>query len=121
MPWIFLIDVVREDGRLRFRYRLVGTQIAEQVGYDTTGRYFDEIFDETYLGKILPYYHQVVEAREPHYHQSDTGIPLGGSLEQFSYSRLLCPLAGDGQMVDMLAANIVFFDQHGEEIPPSGV
>jgi hypothetical protein len=113
MPWIFLIDVVREGDRLRYRHRLVGTQISEWMGYDTTGK--------SYLDWLLPSYDKVVETGQPHFHAPDVGMPLSAELEQLRYSRLLCPLAADGRTVDMLAASFVFYDKHGEELPPGGV
>src|SRR5690606_18752294 len=36
---LFLFDVVRETGGLRFRYRLFGSAIAAYRGYDLTGRF----------------------------------------------------------------------------------
>ena len=121
MPWIFLIDVVREGGVLRYRHRLVGTQIAERMGYDTTGKFYDELHDDAYLDWMLPIYARVVEACEPHFHKPDTGMPLSEQLRQLRYSRLLCPYATDGSSVDLLAASLVFFGEDGEELPPSGV
>ncbi|WP_159460380.1 PAS domain-containing protein [Tistlia consotensis] len=38
---VFLIEVEPETGRLR--YRLIGTGIAAGIGYDSTGRYLDEV------------------------------------------------------------------------------
>jgi len=121
MPWIILVDVVRVGVRLRYRHRLVGTQIAERMGYDTTGKYFDAPHEESYLAWLLPSYDGVVETRTPHFHHPDMGIPLSEELSQVRYSRLLCPFAADGKSVDMLAANFVFYDEAGEELPPSGV
>lgn len=121
MPWIFLIDVVREGGRIRYRLRLVGTQIAEWIGHDTTGKFYDELHDQAYLDWLLPTYDAVVASGEPHFHTPELGMPLGGQIEQLRYSRLLCPFAADGHLVDMLAANLVFYDKDGEELPPGGV
>jgi hypothetical protein len=121
MPWIFLIDVVRDGDKLRYRHRLVGTQIAEWMGYDTTGKFLEEFHDEAYLSWLLPSFDGVVESGEPHFHAPDIGMPFGSELEQLRYSRLLCPFAADGKSVDMLAASFVFYDKYGEELPPGGV
>lgn len=37
---LILIEV--EDGPLRFRYRLYGSEVARQMGFDLTGRYTDQ-------------------------------------------------------------------------------
>lgn len=121
MPWIVLVDVVREGDRLRYRHRLVGTQIAEWAGYDTTGKYFDELHEDDYLAWLLPSYDTAVETGEPHFHHPSMGIPLNDELAQLRYSRLLCPFAADGRTVDMMAASFVFYDETGEELGPSGV
>lgn len=121
MPWIFLIDVVRESDRIRYRHRLVGTQIAEWIGYDTTGKFYDELHDDLYLSWLLPTYDQVVATGKPHFHAPDVGLPLIEETKLLRYSRLLCPFAADGRSVDMLGACLVFFDKDGEEIPPGGI
>lgn len=121
MPWIFLIDVIREGDRLRYRHRLVGTQIAEWMGYDTTGKYYDELHDKAYLDWLLPTYDKIVETRAPHFHEPLIGLPLSERLQQLRYSRLMCPFAADGRSVDMLGASFVFYDEAGEELTPSGV
>lgn len=45
LPHILLIDIEREPD-LRFRWRLIGTHITEVVDRDSTGRYWDELYDE---------------------------------------------------------------------------
>ena len=121
MPWVFLIDVVREGERLRFRLRLVGTQIAEHEGRETTGQFFDELYTDEHIAHLKPIYDEVVRTGEPHFYHSDVGVPHGEEIERFSFSRLLCPFAADGKTVDLLAAVMVFYDEDGEELPPAGI
>ena len=42
LGWIVLADV--EQQPLRFRYRLIGTQVTAMAGRDMSGRYLDEIY-----------------------------------------------------------------------------
>jgi len=121
MPWIFMIDVVRDGDRVRYRHRLVGTRIAEWIGHDTTGKFYDELHDRVYLDWLLPIYDRVLETKEPHFNAPDVGMPLNEALEQLRYSRLLCPFAADGHSVDLMVASFVFYDKDGEELPSGGM
>jgi len=51
LPHILLIDVEHEPA-LRFRWRLIGTHITNVTGRDSTGRYWDEIYDRQIFGKL---------------------------------------------------------------------
>ena len=44
LPHISLLDIEYQPTR-RFRWRLIGTYITEILGRDSTGRYWDEIYD----------------------------------------------------------------------------
>ena len=41
LPDVYLVELTRPERR--FRYRLVGTRVAEKAGFDATGRYLDEL------------------------------------------------------------------------------
>ncbi len=41
LPDVYLVELTRPDRR--FRYRLVGTRVAEKAGFDATGCYLDEL------------------------------------------------------------------------------
>lgn len=103
---IALIDVVREDGACRFRYRLAGTEIGIRAERDPTGKFFEDLYEGEYLKKANSTYRGIV----------DTGAPFASSrkfpLEEgyLSYDRLILPLASDGKQVDMLIFLPVFLD-----------
>jgi hypothetical protein len=63
LPYLTLAEVFRDP--LRFRYRLIGTQITEMAGRDATGRWLDETLYGTNLERILWGYRTCVETREP--------------------------------------------------------
>ncbi len=94
-----LLDVVRRDSTLRFRFRLYGTEVAERTSQELTGRWVDQCFDPVAAQDILVAYTDVAETMAPHYWRSD--VPLAGR-EHVSYERLMCPLSTDGETVDML-------------------
>lgn len=108
LPRLALIDVLREDEGLAFRYRLTGTEIVNRAGRDPTGKRFDELYRGEYLETAKETYRQVVETGQPH--TSDRVYPLVPGREYMSYDRLLLPLASDGTTVDMVILLIVVLE-----------
>lgn len=112
LPRLALIDVLREEQGLAFRYRLTGTEIVSRAGRDPTGKRFEELYRGDYLQTANETYRQVVESARPH--TSDRVYPLVPGREYMTYDRLLLPLAGDGVTVDMIMLLIVVLSQTGE-------
>ncbi len=103
LPIVGLIDVL--DGGARFRYRLIGTEIVEVGGHDPTGRFLDEVLPEWgYADYLIGLFREVTRERRPLYGESDFRGP--GRMEH-RVRRLLMPLSGDGQAVDMIFAGQV--------------
>lgn len=97
LGWIVLTDV--EDDPLRFRYRLIGSNVAEMAGRDMTGRYLDDIYTPEVFRIVTAGYRAAIELRQPvrvhgRFHQVDRGYMTLESLE--------LPLSSDGRRVDML-------------------
>lgn len=63
LPNLFLIDVLRDP--LRFRYRLIGTAITERFQRDSTGRLIDESLYGPYAKAMQGLFARVVEMRQP--------------------------------------------------------
>lgn len=96
---LFLVDV--EPKPLRFRFRLVGTEVVEHVGKDMTGKYLDELveFDKQYES-VMPDYEGVVES-----HREVTRpvrFMTKDGERYLNYERLLLPLSEDGKTVNMI-------------------
>ena len=103
---IVMMDVVREgDGGVRFRLRLVGTEIVALHGRDLTGHWLDEAFPSGAAEDVVTANRMVVESRQPHYWRN--ALHSAGR-EHVRYERLMCPLAADGQTVDMLIGVFAF-------------
>lgn len=49
----------------RFRYRLIGTEVALMSGRDMTGRYFEEVYDPVALAEMRHCFGWVVDHRQP--------------------------------------------------------
>jgi hypothetical protein len=100
LPWLFLIDVVpQSDGGRRYRFRLIGTGLVEKFQRDSTGRFVDELYGGDDLDRMNAGFGEAIHARRPL--TAERQMPVAGR-EFLRFRRLLCPLANDGQSVDML-------------------
>jgi hypothetical protein len=106
LPCLALIDVVRHDETLDFRYRLTGTEIVDKAGRDPTGKSFGQLYSGTYLQQAYATYRDIVRSGQPA--MSQRVFPADPSRRFVTYDRLILPLAADGQTVDMLMLHVVF-------------
>jgi hypothetical protein len=97
LPNVYLIDVMGEPPR--FRFRLVGTGIVHEYGRDFTGKFLDELDLGGAAAAISSDCERV--ARECR--------PIAGMWRftkndgrELSYERVILPLSSDGKRVDML-------------------
>jgi len=95
---INLIDVTREDARLRFRYRLFGTEFIFYHGSDLTGQWLDDIPNAVYREQLVGLYTHVVG------HRTTPMVSYDYMLEsrRHRFHALILPLATDGETVDMI-------------------
>lgn len=96
LGWVNLIDVEREP--LRFRFRLVGTEVARATGTDATGLYTSAMLPPVFGCMLDRHFGQAVAARAPIAHR----ILLVHDYRTYPYERLTLPLAADGRDIDML-------------------
>lgn len=108
LPHLMLVDV--EPGP-RFRYRLFGTAVAEAFGNDPTGQYIDAVMVGSYRDFLLGLYGDLVAMKKPVYSTSIYGAQRQGKMWT---QRLMLPLSGDGNTVDMVLACQVFL--HGSPL-----
>lgn len=105
-PWlghVSLVDV--ETAPRRFRWRLIGTGIAERLGRDVTGSWFDEVYDDETLAGYVRAYSRAVDRRQPVFHAGDLEF-VGKEFQQFQSIHL--PLSDTGTDVDMLMLCLSF-------------
>ncbi len=100
LPWMFLIDVLREAEGIDFRFRLVGTRNAELVRLDGTGKTVGEAFSEATAVLMRRSYIEVVERRQPLCWRAS--VP-GLERAFVSCYRALFPFSADGQTVNLIA------------------
>lgn len=100
---IALIDV--EHDPLRFRYRLVGTRITDALGRDSTGRYFDQLYDDEYYNRLETHFREIVTNR--------TAVRSFGTMAHsrkpfVSVEAIDLPLAERGRPVGMILRGVEF-------------
>jgi len=104
LPNVGLVDVV--DGGVRFRNRLVGTAIVERWGFETTGRFLDEIMTEgSYRDFIHELYRDACRFRAPVYSSSLFRWDVGTHMLT---RRLYLPLTYGGDEVTMILVGQTF-------------
>ncbi len=99
LPHVALYDVVRLNDDFRFRFRLVGTGVAEALGADNTGRFIDEIMPAQAYPPLHAAYSELVRHHTPQYWQRN--LPFANR-DFLAVQRLALPLAADGSTVDMI-------------------
>jgi hypothetical protein len=98
---MLIVDVV--GGQRRFRFRLLGTSLADAAGRELTGKYFDEADITGYEPDVLDDYDAVVQLRAPFCKvRSFNPKPDAYADRWKSYERLLLPLAADGVTIDRI-------------------
>ena len=111
LPHLMLVEVVAEEGRERYRYRLVRTEIEHNFGVSMTGRCIDELMRGEYLAFIEGLYRTLVAEAVPVYSENVYDAAQSGFdayPETFRTSRLMLPLSDDGMRVDRVLAGQVF-------------
>lgn len=102
---LVLIDVARGERGCRYRFRLVGTEVVAAIGQDLTGQWLDQIGGVGRTDPVIASYDRVVATRSPHAWRNIVHVE---GREHVGYRRLICPLAADGETVDMLIGVFVF-------------
>ena len=98
LPWLVMLDVECPLPRPAFRFRLAGTGIVRLYDLEITGRTVQEAFPEK-AAELNADFAQTVAARGPTYLRRPLPIP---GKHYRSQESLICPLAADGQAIDML-------------------
>ncbi|HWA50742.1 MAG TPA: PAS domain-containing protein [Dongiaceae bacterium] len=108
LPYVGMVDVQRAP--LRFRYRLVGTEISQGYGFDLTGRHLDEMDLDDHQIDITREYTRAAESGEPSCSMLEYSRKDGRHIR---YERLVLPLSSDGKQIDMLIGGCVFDRAYG--------
>lgn len=112
MPLVWMLDVVRDAGAIRFRYRLLGTRHVRAMTRDYTGWWVDEAH-ANFIGH--PYYAHYLRVCAGHasWRRGRPGFHVHA--DYYEMERVMLPLARDGATVDMILAITVYFDKSGNQ------
>jgi hypothetical protein len=101
---LLLIDVLR--GPPGFRFRIHGTNLAERIGFDMTGKTMDDYPDPEYAKVALRSFTTVVETRRPFARVNERMIDG----RAYGYETVMLPLSSDGEAIDMLLVGLVYHE-----------
>jgi hypothetical protein len=101
LPHLWLVDV--EQDPFQFRFRLIGTAVAEAIGEDLTGRYLGEAFENFRGSDALHALLEVVSGGRPSWRRGPPTLTRK-DYDVRLFERIQLPLATDGSSVDMLVA-----------------
>lgn len=100
---VSLVDVIHEPRR--FRWRLIGTQLALRFGRDASGSWFEDLYQGAVLDSYVELYSAAVDQRRPVYYAGDLEF-VGREFLHFASVHL--PLSEDGERVNMLMLYLSF-------------
>jgi hypothetical protein len=110
---LWILDVLRDP--LRFRYRLVGTEIVRSVQRELTGMWLDEAQPVTFKNvNLRDRYRFILETGQATWRRGPTLWDRDPSHRVVE--NCLAPLAADGVTVDKIFAVSVLFDANGREL-----
>jgi hypothetical protein len=108
LPYVFLLDVAREP--LDFRYRLIGTRMAQYMTSDHTGGWMSQIDHQRPPSRIWSSCEAVVRNKAP----LTSDIPYVGINHDFlSTEDVMMPLSDDDREVNMIFVTADFLKRAG--------
>lgn len=102
LPYVYLLDV---EGPSRYRYRLIGQDIIDNLKNNATGRIVDDSLFGEGTQEILAMYDHVAAQGEP---VINRGRAFWVDNFWRRYTSLILPLSGDGRRVDKMLAVMEF-------------
>ncbi|MFN3459890.1 MAG: PAS domain-containing protein [Oceanibaculum sp.] len=105
LPWLVLYTVHWVADRPRIQFRLVGTSVVQRYHRDSTGKYFEDVYDSAMLSKQMAAFSEVALKCQPAYAQLRLPVP---ERDFIPYERLLLPLMGEDGRVEGIIAVMSF-------------
>lgn len=100
---VILIDVFHDP--LRLRYRLLGTRITDVMRRNSTGKFYDEIYEPELLEAIYRSFRWMFQNGQPLRTHGESFYP---DRKFYTYEALNLPLSTDGETIDMVFGGLVF-------------
>lgn len=99
LPWVWMLDVYREP--LRFRYRLVGTEVVDCHRKELTGLWLDEAHPHLRDDPVFfERYRRVVVTGKPSWRRGQPRMNMDH--EYRIVENVVLPLADDGKTIDVV-------------------
>ncbi len=114
LPDLYLVELTQPERR--FRYRLVGTRVAQNAGFDATGSYLDELSCGTTMSFVVKLLQRCVDLRQPVASASSFG---GEGRAYLVVRRVFLPLTFGRGTVDQILCGQTF-DQSVQPMPLGG-
>lgn len=109
LPWLSLVEVDWSGEAPRFRFRVVGTSVAERFGRDATGLWFEDAYDDPKIYEAqMAIFTQVATTRQPSLTRPVPPIP---DREFITCRRLIVPMTGDDDRVSQMISLLNFDDE----------
>ena len=112
LPNIWLVDVVGEPAR--FRFRLIGGAVQRMGMPAKVGDFVDDFLPEESKAQMMTEFQSAVSDRKPVWFRGRAKMPY--ETKMFELERLFLPLASDGVHVDVMLCLTVYFTLDGREI-----
>ena len=114
LPHIWMLDVVHDGARPRFRYRLAGTREVETLQREVTGQWFDEVHRLPPTHPIFARLAYMLDHPTATYRKGVVG--LTHEKDHRTVENCMVPFAGDGAVVDLIVACSIIFYSNGQEV-----
>lgn len=103
---LMLLDVEPNAGKQqpRLRFRLMGSDLVQQRGFDLTGRLLEEHPDPDFAAAAPAIYGQAIAARQPLWASLNRVSNIGLA---YRLDALILPLSSDGETVDKVLSALV--------------
>ena len=112
MPRVWILDVIREAGDIRFRYRLVGTKEVETLQREVTGQWLDEVHPHlTQSPSGFARFRHHVDCGKATYRKGE--VSFLHHKDHRTVENCMVPMARDGRLVDMIAVCSVLYLSSG--------
>ncbi|MEQ8814783.1 MAG: PAS domain-containing protein [Thalassobaculum sp.] len=113
LPHVWMVDAEREPAR--FRFRLCGSHLVEALGFNPTGRYYDEVFPDFASTATFAALTRVRETGQGSWRSGDPNLTFPNH-DIRALERTFLPLTSDGRRIDIVLAASIYRGRSGRPV-----
>lgn len=113
LPYIWMVDLERDPPG--FRFRLCGTHLVRALGFDPTGRHYEDVFPDFQGSETQQALCRLRDTGEPSWRAGDPNLVFP-SHDIRMLERIFLPMTGSGQRTDIVLAASVYRNLRGQEV-----